>query len=471
MNGLCARFQTAIRIAVMVSLLISGLAMSGITPMADAGDFALGDIPLDKETYQRYLKVYPDRAAEALPPAYDARDYGWVTSAKDQGSCGSCWAFASVGAFESKLLKLYGGSHPDLSEQQQISCNSGMAGCCGGDSSAPTYWETVGPIYEGCAQYGERGTYCPTVRTQECVSLSGCSQLSMRVTGFHTVLANDFKTSLYEKGPGYFRFDVYSDFEVYWATAGPGTVYVSSDDIGEQEPAGHAVLLIGWDDDKGAYLCKNSWGETGPNDDGTFWIAYSGHYKDLGFQMSNFDVVAAGNVATPAFDPDGGAHPGTSVTVTVSCATSGATIRYTIDGSEPTELSSTVASGGTVSVPLPGTLKAKAWKSGLNPSNTKSADYTQRALYVSKDEDCGGNNPCYHTIQAALDAAVDGDLIKVAEGGYDEAPVRSTTGMITISGGWNTDFSSQTGTTETYAPGITGGGGVKVQPNVRVIAP
>jgi len=92
-------------------------------------------------------------------------------------------------------------------------------------------------------------------------------------------------------------------------------------------------------------------------------------------------------------------------------------------------------------------------------------------LHVSKDGICSGKTPCYVTIQAAVNAAKDGDTIKVGLGTFTEGPVRSTTGMITISGGWNTDFSSQTGTTEMYAPGVTGGGAIKVQPNVRVIAP
>jgi hypothetical protein len=58
---------------------------------------------------------------------------------------------------------------------------------------------------------------------------------------------------------------------------------------------GHAVLLISWDDDKEAYLCKNSSGETGgPNGDGTFWIAYAGHTRDLEFGMVNFVLEAVG---------------------------------------------------------------------------------------------------------------------------------------------------------------------------------
>ena len=82
-------------------------------------------------------------------------------------------------------------------------------------------------------------------------------------------------------------------------------------------------------------------------------------------------------VETPTFNPDGGEYLAVSVTVMVSCATEGATIRYTTDGSWPTETNETVASGGTVSVPLPGgTLKARAWKDGKAPSAIKTASYT-----------------------------------------------------------------------------------------------
>lgn len=261
-----------------------------------AEDWALGDIPLDADTYQRYLKVLPHDRAAALATSYDARNDKIVTPAKNQASCGGCWSFASVGAFESHLLKTYGGSAQDLAEQQQISCNAKMSGCCGGSMEALQYWEKKGPVQESCLPYGESGTSCPTESTVGCSEGSGCAQDSHRVTNYHTVSMTDpaqVKTSVVDEGPSYFRFDVYEDFYDFWNKPSPGAVYVNANTThGNNKLGGHAILIIGWNDSKNAYLFKNSWGATGgPNGDGTFWMAISGHYKNLNFQMANFSLT------------------------------------------------------------------------------------------------------------------------------------------------------------------------------------
>ncbi|MCR5483988.1 MAG: C1 family peptidase, partial [Clostridiales bacterium] len=46
-----------------------------------------------------------ERIAEILPTTYDSRDYGYVTSVKDQGDAGNCWAFSGISAIESNLIK------------------------------------------------------------------------------------------------------------------------------------------------------------------------------------------------------------------------------------------------------------------------------------------------------------------------------------------------------------------------------
>ncbi|MCA1809784.1 MAG: leucine-rich repeat protein [Lentisphaerae bacterium] len=83
-------------------------------------------------------------------------------------------------------------------------------------------------------------------------------------------------------------------------------------------------------------------------------------------------------VATPEFNPDGGAHKGDFMEVTVDCATAGATIHFTTDGSIPTRISPAVADGGSVQVSVPGTLQARAWRTDLRPSALKSAVFTRR---------------------------------------------------------------------------------------------
>jgi len=267
-------------VLVLILTLLSGTTSFSKPPPQK---YPLGDIPLDEATYQKYLKKLPLDMAEALPTSYDARDFGFVTSAKDQGNCGSCWAFAAVGGMESHMLKAFGVGPEDLSEQQQVSCNTSMSGCNGGSATAIRYWENKGPVGESYFPYtADDGTPCKEAAD---------AQLDYRVVDYHTVPNSTagYKSSLYTYGPSYWRFTVYDDFFTFWNEGSDGQVYMQSSG---SLAGGHAVLLIGWDDSKGAFLCKNSWGEdAGPNGNGTFWIAYTGHLYNLNFGMSNFSLT------------------------------------------------------------------------------------------------------------------------------------------------------------------------------------
>lgn len=90
--------------------------------------------------------------------------------------------------------------------------------------------------------------------------------------------------------------------------------------------------------------------------------------------------------------------------------------------------------------------------------------------YVSKDGDCENKGPCYRTIQSAVSAAGNGELIRVEEGIYEEILAKSSLGTVSISGGWNHSFTDQTGTTTMYAPEATGGAVVKLLPNLRLVS-
>ncbi|MDB5106241.1 MAG: repeat-containing protein [Fibrobacteres bacterium] len=102
---------------------------------------------------------------------------------------------------------------------------------------------------------------------------------------------------------------------------------------------------------------------------------------DAGFNYSLTPIAIGGieaiaPVAMPTVSEEGGKYP-VALPVTIACATSGATIRYTLDGSDPTSASATIASGATLPIPSGLTmLRLKGFKSGLTASATKSAVYS-----------------------------------------------------------------------------------------------
>ena len=87
-------------------------------------------------------------------------------------------------------------------------------------------------------------------------------------------------------------------------------------------------------------------------------------------------IVATNQVGTPVITPAGGEFYGTA-TVQLTCATDGATIRYTLDGTEPT----TNAARYSVAIALnaSATLKAKAFKDTLSDSNTMGANFVKQS--------------------------------------------------------------------------------------------
>jgi hypothetical protein len=111
-------------------------------------------------------------------------------------------------------------------------------------------------------------------------------------------------------------------------------------------------------------------------------------FKSLDADEFKFNVMLkdAANpeyVATPAVSPDSSVQIGSSISVTVTCATAGATIRYTTNGSNPNSSSPVVANGATLTIANPSTLKVFAEKAGLLDSDTKVAQYVVQGVLAT----------------------------------------------------------------------------------------
>ena len=118
---------------------------------------------------------------------------------------------------------------------------------------------------------------------------------------------------------------------------------------------------------------------TGSSSSVTFTIGgTTGHRRIAAFDIT-YSSSGVQSVATPTFSPVGGTY-GEPQTVTISCSTSGATIYYTTNGSNPTTGSSVYSSPLTISETT--TVKAMAVKSGMNNSNVATATYTIQQMSI-----------------------------------------------------------------------------------------
>jgi C1A family cysteine protease len=189
-------------------------------------------------------------AVATLPSAYT----GVYTSIKDQGNCGSCWAFGTIGAVEA-AYKLKYGTTLDLSEQYLVSCNSSGYGCDGG-WFAFAMCKSPGAILESCFPYKAVDAACSYCSNPTRYKVASYGSVSTSTTGI--------KNAIYTYGCVAAAVYVNSYFQAYKS----GTFNSC-----QNKSCNHAIVLCGWDDAKGAWLLKNSWG-TGWGINGFMWIKY-----------------------------------------------------------------------------------------------------------------------------------------------------------------------------------------------------
>ncbi|SPF48491.1 Putative cysteine peptidase (modular protein) [Syntrophobacter sp. SbD1] len=242
------------------------------------------------------------------PPAtLDYRNYNngldCVTPITDQGNCGSCWAFATTAALESQVL-MKSSISTDESEQILVSC--GGAGDCNGGyiDLASDFIQTTGLPPESCFPYTGTNNSCSNAVCPSWQSDTYNITAWQWVT-MESPTVDAIKSALTTYGPLVTTMNVYADF--YYYTGG-----VYSYTSGTLE-GGHAILIIGYDDNNQYFIVKNSWG-TGWGEAGFFRIAYS--------QLTNAVQFGADTIAYT-----GASQPGGALSVTIGpagAATAGA---------------------------------------------------------------------------------------------------------------------------------------------------
>ena len=213
------------------------------------------------------------KAAEALPKTLDWRNYNgqrYVTSVKDQGNCGSCWAFATTAELESQMLmtedlNLY------LSEETLLACAAQDNSTCsdgGYPEVASDYIADYGLPAAACLTYQDYDP--PPPCRNECTS---SNRIAYQISEWDYVLSDseaptviELKNALYAYGPIVSDMNVYEDFYNYVKGV---YKHVSGGFDGL-----HEILIVGYDDTQNCFIVKNSWG-TDWGEEGFFQIAYS----------------------------------------------------------------------------------------------------------------------------------------------------------------------------------------------------
>ncbi len=192
-----------------------------------------------------------------LPESFDLRDQKTVPEVRNQGSCGSCWSFSKTGSLESALMAAGKGEF-DLSEQEQVSCDSKQYGCQGGNLTSFSYQISHGQGLEKDFPY----TSGRTGRDGACKKIDTAAQ----GTAFEYIGTPN-------RGPteAELKCALYTSHTIPWITVSASSAWGSPPSSEQTMYArcgrgetNHAVGVTGWHKDmksgKTAFHMKNSWG-------------------------------------------------------------------------------------------------------------------------------------------------------------------------------------------------------------------
>jgi putative hemolysin len=252
--------------------------LMGLSQEATRGSFPVAEGPSSPEQ---------GVSAVGAPSSFDWRNYDggdWMTPVKNQGSCGSCWAFSAVGVVEA--IYNIASNDPDLdlnlAEQYLVAdCLTGNS-CCGGWMSTAFGFIRYGGIPdEACLPYVDLSgctcgggtcdsncTYIGSGICSDATCSNRCSDWQDRLLTIDDsggVSPSQIKQSVVDTGPLSVAMGIGSSYGGYW----DGDIYRCTNDLG----INHGVIVAGYNDAGGYWIVKNSWG-SGWNGNGYFKVGY-----------------------------------------------------------------------------------------------------------------------------------------------------------------------------------------------------
>jgi cathepsin F len=229
----------------------------GISPFMDLTpkEFAKTHLTLDfdyvKQMKASAVEERPTFKFGEAPESHDWRQKGVVSKVKDQGMCGSCWAFSAIGNIESRYA-IGKNTLMEFSEQQLVDCDIGGEdqGCNGGlMDQAFNYLQKVGVMGEDDYSYKGSDGKCQYDATK----------VRAKVTGQSAAPTDEaqIKQLLFENGPYAIAINATPLQFYFWGIFDPYFDFICN-----PQELNHGVLLVGYGVDRGYpyWIVKNSWG-------------------------------------------------------------------------------------------------------------------------------------------------------------------------------------------------------------------
>jgi len=233
---------------------LNSTAVFAVNQFADLSDAEFSQRLGLRKGYVPYSTPAANAApAPDAPVSFDWRTENKLTAIKDQGQCGSCWAFSCTESIESVYMiakGITGPQMPPLAPQQIVDCDRGDGGCNGGDlPTCYAYVKSAGLEKNADYPYHARNQACQAVAAKDYVHISS----------FKYVIPRGSKSE--------------PNMAAYVAASSPISIIVDASKWSAYQSGiftaaqcghilDHAVQIIGYDTGKGYWIVRNSWGSS-----------------------------------------------------------------------------------------------------------------------------------------------------------------------------------------------------------------